>query len=297
MLVMSLLAFEHVDREKRGSLWSRPRWRYGAAMLVPLLLALPGIRWAMTFPTQDYQALITETSTYVVFVGVFCWVAWFRRPYGGIQAITMAGLWLLASLLVNFLTKRGQVRHTLSAGLGNHPMLFWGLIFLIPVAALLLTARRDPALQRAGFSQRAIGWQIGAGLVAGAIIGLHFLTTIRFSGITGISAKPMPYVLWSLCYELYQSLAEELFFRGVMLRALQQIYKLDFWAAMSITTVANMSIFLIKTQWQSPLELAGVFLYLSMLSVTACLLYRRFQSVLPGFISNLLFSLLSVVRG
>ena len=107
----------------------------------------------------------------------------------------------------------------------------------------------------------------------------------------------MPYMVWSLSYELFQSLAEELFFRGVMLRALQQIYKLDFWVAMSITTAANLSIFLIKTQWQSPLELAGVFLYLTMLSVTACLLYRRFQSVLPGFICNLFFSLVSVVRG
>lgn len=294
---MSLLAFEHVDREKRGSLWSRPRWRYGAAMLIPLLVAWPAILWGMTFPTQEYQAIISEVSTYVVFVGVFCWMAWFRQPRGGIQAIAMATLWLLGSLLVNGLTKRGQTRHALSAGLGDHPMLLWGLIFLIPVGALLLSARRDPALARAGFSQRSLGWQVGAGLIAGGIIGLHFLTTIRFSGITGITAKPMPYMVWSLCYELFQSLAEELFFRGVMLRALQQIYQLDFWAAMTITTAANLSIFLIKTQWQNPLELAGVILYLTMLSVTACLLYRRFQSVLPGFICNLLFSLISVVRG
>ena len=294
---MSLLAFEHEDRAVRGSLWHRPRWRYGAAMVLPLLAAWAATLWALSFYDQAYQSMITELGVYVVFVGVFCWMAWFRQHGGGRKALAIMVIWAGASIAVNLLTKYGQTEHALAAGVAGHAKLYWGLLFALPVVAVFGLARRDPLLQQAGFSRRRLNWQIWSGIVAGGIIGIHFITTIRFSGLTSITIKPAPYLAFSFGYEAFQSLSEELFFRGVMMRGLQQVYKLNVWAATAITIAANLSIFLIKTQWQSPLQLAGLLLYITMMSVTACLLYRRFQSIIPGFVSNLVFSMISVIRG
>ncbi len=294
---MSLLAFEHVDRPPPRHLLQRPRWRYGLALLVPLLIAWPAILWAMTFPTYEFQAIISEVGSYAVFVGVFCWIAWYRQPHGGRRALIMTAVWASSSILVAMLTKRNSTVHFLSAGVGNAPYLYWGLLFIIPVWLTLWIARRDGRFQANGFSPRALGLQITSGVLAGGIISFHFITTIRFSGITAISLKPWPYMGWTLGFELFQSLAEELFFRGVLLRSLQQIYKLNFWQAMAITTIANISIFLIKTSWQNPVNTAGLILYLGMSSVACCLQYRYFQSIIPGYVTNIFFSMFAVIRG
>ncbi|MBA3468491.1 MAG: CPBP family intramembrane metalloprotease [Herpetosiphonaceae bacterium] len=294
---MSLLAFEHVDHPPSRHLLQRPRWRYGLALLVPLLIAWPALLWAQTLPTQEFQAIVSEVGSYAVFVGVFCWIAWYRQPHGGRRALIMVAVWASISILVALLTKRHLTVHFLSAGVADSPQLYWGLLFIIPVWLTLGLGRHDQRFQANGFQMRSLGLQIISGVLAGGIISFHFITTIRFSGITNISLKPWPYMTWTLGYELFQSLAEELFFRGVLLRSLQQIYKLNFWQAMAITTVANMSIFLIKASWQSPINLAGLIMYLGMYSVACCLQFRYFQSILPGYITNIFFSMFAVIRG
>ena len=294
---MSLLAFEHVDGPPPRHLLQRPRWRYGLAMLVPMIIAWAAILWAMTFRTQEFQAIISEVGSYAIFVGVFCWIAWYRQPHGWRRALIITAVWAGISILVALLTKRHLEAHFLSAGTGAAPHLYWGLLFLIPVWLTLQLARHDSRIQANGCSMRALGLQITSGVLAGGIISFHFITTIRFSGITAVSLKPLPYVSWTLGYELFQSLAEELFFRGVLLRSLQQIYKLNFWQAMALTTLANLSIFLIKTSWHDPMNLAGLILYLGMLSVANCLQFRYFQSILPGYVTNICFSVFGVIRG
>lgn len=293
---MPLLAFKRLDRTPDGFGLQHPRWRYGAAMLLPLLIAWAAILWAMTFPRFDVQAAISEVGSYALFVGVFCWIGWFRKPQGGRRALLMMLVWACTSILVALLTKYNLRRHMLDAGVGNAGYLYFGLLFLIPVTLLLQLVRRDRQLQANGFSFHALGEQITSGVLVGGVISLHFITTIRFSGITGVSLKPLPYLAWSLGYELFQSLGEELFFRGVMLRTLQQIYKLNFWQAMGLTTVANLSIFLIKTSWHSPIDLAGLIMYLTMISVSSCLQFRHFQSIIPGYVTNVCFSMFAVIR-
>lgn len=292
---MSLLAFRYLETAQ-DRVFRRPRWRYGAAVVASLLVAWAMILWSMTFATFESQSTISELGSYVLFVGAFAWLTWFRYSGKVARSLVLMGIWALASLAVNRLTKHGLPGHFLAAGVAGEPRLYLGLLFVIPPVLLLWRARDDAALQTHGFAQRHLGLQVVAGLLAGAIISLHFFTTIKFSGVLGINPKPLPYLAWSFGYECFQSLSEELFFRGVVLRGLQQIFMLNFWPAMALTTALNLSIFLIKSVWQTPLELAGLVVYLTMISVAACILFRRFQSVIPGWIANVVFSLFAVIR-
>ncbi|GAA5530614.1 CPBP family glutamic-type intramembrane protease [Herpetosiphon gulosus] len=292
---MSLLAFHQLESPEHPLL-QRPPWRYGLAIVLTMLCALAMILWGTTFTSQATQGVVTEVGSWVVFTGVFCWLAWFRQPQAKRRTILVFGLWAAAAITVNLAAKHGLNQHFLALGLADSPRLYWAGLFFIPPILLFWYAQRDQQLQNHGLHLRKWPDQVLIGLLAGIFISLHFFSTIRFSGIVGLSIKPWQYMFWSLGYEVFQSLGEELFFRGVLLRSLQNVYKLNFWQATAITTVANLSIYLIRSQWQNPIQLAGVVIYLSMISIAASLLFRRYQSVVPGYLCNIVFSFSAILR-
>lgn len=294
---MPLLSFEPLSAPPARTWWDRPRVRYGAALILGLCLMWAAAFASLVLRTQDWQSFVTELGTYATGVALFSAAVWRRRPRGAERALALFVIWAATSLAVNMLTKLGLELHMLSTPAATDPRSAWGLLFALPPLALLYLARNDEDLQRAGLRLDNFGGMVFVGVLFGALMGLHLLTTVRFSGVTELSVKPWPYMLWSFGYELYQSLAEELFFRGLMMRALQQVFKLNFWPSLLLMTVANVSIYVIKTSWRSPLNFAGLMIYLSLSAITTAFLYRRFNSIVPCWACNMTFSLLSTLRG
>ncbi|MBM7842193.1 type II CAAX prenyl endopeptidase Rce1 family protein [Herpetosiphon giganteus] len=292
---MSLLAFHQLETPERRLL-QRPPWRYGLTIGLTLLGAAAMILWGATFEGQVAQGIVTEVGSWVLFTTVFCGLAWFRQPRAKRRTAVLFGFWAAVAIVVNAAAKHGLNQHFLAAGLGDSPRLYWAGLFFIPPTLLLWYSQRDQQMQQHGLHLRKWRDQVLLGLLAGVFIALHFLSTVRFSGIVGLSIKPLQYMFWSLGFEVFQSLGEELFFRGVLLRSLQTIYKLNFWLATAVTTVANLSIYLIRSQWQNPIQMVGVVIYLSMMSIAASLLFRRYQSVVPGYLCNIVFSFSAILR-
>ncbi len=295
---MALLAFSRSDlTQTPRSLRESPRRRYALVIVLTLALALFLTRWSTTLPTFAAQTVASELGSWVLFMLVFLGVAWWREEGQQWRVWASGLLWVSACLSVAWLAKRGLVRHFLSEGVADQPRLYWGLLLVLPVGVFWWQVRRYARLRRYGASLRWWQWQIAAGVLFGMLVSLHFFTTVRFSGAVALRLQPWPYIGWSLAYELYQSLGEEAFFRGVLFRALQHVYQLNFWQATLITTLANISVFAIKLSWSNPINAVGVILYTAIVAVGNCFLYRRYQSIMPGWIANVFFGTLAIFRG
>ena len=270
-----------------------------ALVLISSMILIWATTWlGIRIARFDLQSLVTETIVYGWMACIWLWIAWGRQRQAALRYTLFHGLlWICTSVGVIWLTKRGLSAHFLSSGVAEQPRLWWGLMYSVPPAFFLIHVWKHPLVQRHGIHGRELEWQIGTGLLVGVLLWVHMFTTIQFSGVVQLSLKPLPYLIWTLGFEFYQSWAEEVFFRGLMFRALRSVFQINTWAAIAITIVANVSIFLLKTSWRSPLEASGLLIYLSLLVLINCLLFQRFQSILPGFIVNLLFSLASIIRG
>jgi len=132
----------------------RPPWRYGLAIGLTMLCALAMILWGTTFTSQATQGVVTEVGSWVVFTGVFCWLAWFRQPHAKRRAILTFGLWAAVAITVNLAAKHGLNQHFLALGLANSPRLYWAGLFFIPPILLFWHAQRDQQLQNHGLHLR-----------------------------------------------------------------------------------------------------------------------------------------------
>ena len=293
---MSLLAFQPVENPQSLRLLDRPRWRYALALVLGFASIVLG---TLVSEQTNYFALkstLAEVFNFAIPVGIFCWIAWYREQHALRRAIVITLIWILTSCAVNILTKQTATVHFLTDGSATSWRLLGGTLFVVPPLMILLYSRNSNAMAIHGIHWTNIRWQLGLGLLVGAVIALHFLSTVRFSGVATLSLKPMPYVIWTIGYECTQSFAEEAFYRGLVYRSLQNVYKLNAWQATGVTLIANIMPYLLKADWRTPLELIGVIIYLLMIAAAGCILFRRYQSIMPGVIVNIVFSLASLLR-
>lgn len=293
---MSLLAFERADQSAHAE--RRPRLsRSAGAGIAGCLLATWAVSLLVRTTHFEVSSIAQELSSYVLYVGLWGWLSWHNRPHRLRNTLVVLALWAATSVLVGRLTKSGLTAHFLETDAATQPRLYWGLLFWVPVVIMWIWSRRDVVLRVGGLSLRNWSWQLITALCTATVISVHFITSIHFSGVAKLSLKPAPYMAWMFGYEAYQSLAEELFFRGVVMRFLLVRYSLNLWQATALTTLLNLSLFLLRTNWHQPLLLIGLVVYLSLISGAACVLYWRFQSVVPGWLTNVAVSLVTVLRG
>lgn len=135
------------------------------------------------------------------------------------------------------------------------------------------------------------------GLLAGGMVGGHFIFTASFSKMLSFSLKPSPYLTWQLFYELgLRSLGQELFFRGLVFNYLYRARQWGFWAAALLASLLNLSIYLGVWGRGNPVITAGMLFYIFIMAVINAALYRWSDSIISPVVSSTVFHMLIVLR-
>jgi hypothetical protein len=173
---------------------------------------------------------------------------------------------------------------------------------LLFLPALAWVARRYPIdTDRIGlslthpFSRLRVFLFVGLGV--GLLIGFHFWLTAKTAEID-LRLKPWPYMIWQFCYEAGpQSLTEELFMRGVVFNEFYFGRNWNFWkAALAASSLELLSLLVKQDYTVDILVIAGVVFYTVVASVASAGLFRWSRSLLPGYVSNIALSMVSVLR-
>lgn len=215
-------------------------------------------------------------------------------------AVYLVGLSIMG--LVDFSTKRDLNVLLIDSPRANEPILWAGAAMLSFILLLGWMAWRYPIeMRRVGLGLvrpllRLSGY-ILAGLGIGLLISLHFWLTAKCAGME-LEAKPWPYMAWQFFYEVGpQSLPEELFMRGVVFNELHFNRDWNFWPAALAAAGLELLSLLVKQDYSTGLPiLVGVVFYTVMNSVASAGLFRWSRNVLPGYVSNVVFSVVSMFR-
>ena len=282
--------------------------------------------------TVAWRSFLAEALSLCLYAAVAVWYG--LRPSGNRQVaatkpslswqvalgIYAGGLVIMGT--VDFITKRGLSNLLVDSPRADDPILFTGALMLGFILLFVWVVRRYPTrMQRMrlglapGHAARpglsggpAVGtrsnrstwsWSagIGAGLLVGALIGSHFWLTTRSAGMA-LNVKPWPYMAWQLFYEIGpQSLPEELFMRGVVFNELYFERGKNFWVAALAACSLELLSLLAKQDYSGDLLIVvGVVFYTVVSSVASAWLFRWSRSVVPGYISNVVFGVVSMFR-
>ncbi len=243
-------------------------------------------------------AFISELGSLCVFLSVPIWFALFR-PLGR-KAVRYAGaVYLLSAAvmaLVDFTTKVGLREELHKSPRVDSPVLLIGLVMFLPALGIFYVARKFPvASGRIGLDLRRLRKEdVIVGLIAGALLGLHLLV---MASILGRSLRLLShfYLVWIIAYEIgFQSLAEELFFRGFVFNYLHNYMGWGMWRSAFVSGVANVVVYLVKYQWGglTVYALATLFYVLTM-ALGNALIFRWRNNVISCWVSNVVFSLMA----
>jgi hypothetical protein len=135
------------------------------------------------------------------------------------------------------------------------------------------------------------------GMAVGLLIGLHFWLTTRVVGMD-LKVKPLPYMGWQFFYEVGpQSLTEELFMRGVVFNEFYFGRGWNFWGAALLASGMELLSLLVKQDYSADaLIIGGVVFYTIVSSVASAGLFRWSRSVIPGYVNNVTFGVITMFR-
>jgi hypothetical protein len=202
---------------------------------------------------------------------------------------------------VDFATKRGLDELLVGSPRASDPILWVGALMVAFVPLLGWVAWRFPEMQRNGLSLvcplSRVGEFILAGLSVGLLIGVHFWLTTKAAGMA-LDVKPVPYMVWQFFYEVGpQSLTEEFFMRGVVFNELYFGRSWNFWTAALAASSLELLSLLVKQDYSADLIIiVGVIFYTVVSSVASAWLFRWSRSVLPGYVNNVFFGVVSMFR-
>ena len=203
--------------------------------------------------------------------------------------------------LVDFITKRGLKELLVDSPRARDPILWAGVLMVAFVPLLGWVAWRFPRMQRTGLSLLwplpRVGESILAGLGVGLLIGLHFWLTTKAAGMV-LDVKPVPYMAWQFFYEVGpQSLTEEFFMRGVVFNELHFERSWNFWTAALAASSLEILSLLVKQDYSADLIIiVGVVFYTVVSGVASAWLFRWSRNVLPGYVNNVFFGVVSMFR-
>jgi hypothetical protein len=271
---------------------------YGAIVLVTLAIG-PGV-WLVErlVDTVAWRSFLSEALSLCLYGAVAVWYGLRHRPQTAWRAaltVYLLGLGIMG--LVDLLTKSGQDTLLVQSSQAKDSILWVGVLMLGFIPLLGWMARHYPAeMPRVGLNRFRLPLHVAVGLVAGALICIHFCLAASQAGMK-LAAKPWPYMVWQLCYELGpQSLPEELFMRGVVFNQLYFGQNWNFWIAALVASSLELLSLLVKQNGPDMTVLAGLVFYTVVSSLASAGLFRWSRNVAPGYVNNVLFGIVSMFR-
>lgn len=252
--------------------------------------------------TVAWRSFLFEALSLCLYAAVAVWYGLrrdLRRAWRVSLLVYLASLAIMGS--VDYITKRGLSVELLDSARATDPILLAGGLMLLFVPLLGGIAWRYPDMQRMrlGLFQRLphLDRYVLIGLGASLAIGVHFWLTTKVAGLN-LTVKPWPYMFWQFCYELGpQSLTEELFMRGVVFNTLYFERGWSFWLAALAAAGLELLSLLVKQNYSADLlVLAGAIFYTLVTSIVSAGLFRWSRSIVPGYVNNVGFSLVSMFR-
>lgn len=283
------------EQEQRRRLWTMLLIIAGTALAMAAVEAmrarLPDLAW------HDFA--IQAVSLCAYWAAVVALALW-KDPRRTLLGLATLGVALAACALGNFPLKSGLPAslHLSDSGRTADPRLFWGIGFFLTLPWLFWLYRRYPdAMRAAGLNAQGLPRQLLWGVLAGGILSAHIFFTASFSRAPLIHWWDARYFLWIVGYEAgLQTWAEELFFRGALFAFLYGRQGWGFWRAAAVTSALNLLLYLPKSEWRTaPLITIGILFYTFVAGMIYAFLYRRFRSVWPSFVANLVFDLFAFV--
>lgn len=261
-------------------------------------LALLGCVWVAQHCVHRlvFQAILTDGLSWGIATGVFVWYALRYRPERRRVAWTYALAVGAMFIFINVVPKWNLASWP-PDGM-DAPLFFWGLWHWLYVGLIAWFARSYPQETRA-LGLRFEHWRrdIGVGLLGGSALAGHYLFVLAFTGASHVRVFPLPYLVWETSFEVFMTLATELFYRATLYHYLESERRWDFWAAAAVTAVVGVALYLVKARWTSDILLiVGVIFYVIMLNVINAALYRWTRSLIPGYVAGLLFHVTAMLR-
>jgi hypothetical protein len=253
--------------------------------------------------TVAWRSFLTEALSLCLYAATAVWYALRARTGVVWRVAVMVYLGGLVTMgLVGVLTRRGLSTPLVGSPRANEPILLAGVVMLLFLPLLGWVARHYPGeTARIGFGpvhpRSRMVLYISAGLAAGLLISFHFWLTAKTAGVD-FGPKPLPYLFWQLCYEMGpQSLAEELFMRGVVFNELFFGRGWNFWAAALAASGLELLSLLVKQDYSTDiLVLLGVVFYTLVSGIASAGLFRWSRSVVPGYVNNVVLSVVVLFR-
>ncbi len=246
--------------------------------------ASPGVR------SPAIAALATLASLFVLAE----WLGW-----TGVGVVRVAGVAAGHGTLLALALARADARWprkavllvallALAAGAARVSRVGAVLYLAVPIA-LARMAVREPRLASLGVC-RPDDWRaMGLGVAAGAFLGAHLLVSASLTFGYRVSVVPVSAYLAALAYDVGASVpSAECFFRGALFDGLQRRWPDGI--AFTLATGVAIIRYLVDPALPRAVEtVAGAVLYMTLLSVTSCALFRWSGSVLPGAVAGLCF--------
>ncbi len=165
----------------------------------------------------------------------------------------------------------------------------WGAAaYLLVPAALSALGWRRVELRRIGWRPaRPLALLLGAGV--GAFLGAHLLLSASRTFGYSTRLNPLGPLLAAVAYDAGANvLSSELFFRGVIFNFWHR--RSGFWTGALISTAACLFRYLLDPALPRSLEVTiGALFYVTLLGLTACLLFAASGSVLPSLLAACVF--------
>ncbi|HDN80749.1 MAG TPA: CPBP family intramembrane metalloprotease [Chloroflexi bacterium] len=246
-----------------------------------------------------WLAILSQACSLCIYGATAVWFALRPLKLAPRVAFCFYSAVVLFSSLALYLAKVGFATPFLEGSQATGPPLYAGIFFFASWPFLVYLARSYPdRFRKIGFTLSGLLRGALLGLIAGASLGMHCLVSSSFAGNGLINPKPLPYIAWHLSYEAgLQSLAEEMFFRGVVFNFLYTFSRKGFWPSCLITCLFNVGVYLVIPQWTGNLMMTiGVSFYVFMMALVNTFLYRSTKSLLAPYLCNVTFGLIALFR-
>jgi membrane protease YdiL (CAAX protease family) len=264
-----------------------------------MLLATAGVFVTLSWQIdKGIEAFASEALSFGLFLAVPVWYAFRHHADGWRKASAVYVLFLAVMLVNNWVIKRGLNSELVSSPRSNGPLLYISVSMLLIWLVPLWMVRVHPVQARSvGLSFRRAWRQVLHGGLGAAILIVHVWAILRYSGLP-LSLKPLPYVLFTLFYQVaVQSLTEEMFFRGFLFNYLYCVRQEQLWQTAILVSLLNVLVYLAKFRAPAGLyELLGCVFYVFVMAMMNAILYRRWGGILAGLILNVLFSMGLILR-
>jgi hypothetical protein len=280
------------------------RRRVSRAIILVVFAIGPGVFLAdRLIGTVAWRSFAAEALSLCLYAAVAVWYGLRHQPRNALRVALLVYVVALAIMgVVDFSTKRGLSTLLVDSPRADEPVLWFGALMLLFVPLLGWVAWRYPAeMSGVGFgrghSLSRLGVYVLAGLGVGLLTGFHFWLTARSAGME-LQTHPWPYTFWQFFYEVGpQSLTEELFMRGVVFNELYFGRDLDFWTAALAASGLELLSLLVKQDYSADIIIVvGVIFYTVVSGVLSAGLFRWSRSVVPGYVHNVVFGVVSLFR-